>query len=159
VQTYTVHEPHPLAESLDERATRLVFVKEGFAIGAFALPALWLLMNRLWLELVLFLLVSAGLAMAIPALGGSPTMSGWAFFVLNLIFGLEARNVHRSALARKGYDLIGVVSGRDLEEAERRFLSEWLPQTGMGGGVMMQQQSATSSSLPRPAGGLGLAAG
>jgi hypothetical protein len=130
VPTYTVHEPHPVADDLDERATRLVFVKEGFAVGAFAIPAVWLLSNRLWLELILYILLSAGLMMLITLLGGSQTEAGWATFLFNLILGLEARNIHRSTLERKGYEVIGVVTGRDLADAERRFLSEWLPETG-----------------------------
>jgi hypothetical protein len=152
VPTYTVHEPHPVANDLDERATRLVFVKEGFAVGAFALPALWLLSNRLWLELILYILLSVGLMMLITLLGGSQTEAGWATFVFNLILGLEARNIHRSALARRGYEVIGVVTGRDLADAERRFLSEWLPETGWTTAVT----TATPSPFT-PAGGAGMA--
>jgi hypothetical protein len=152
VPTYTVHEPHPVADDLDERATRLVFVKEGFAVGAFAIPALWLLSNRLWLELIFYILLSAALMMLITLLGGSQAAAGWATFVFNLILGLEARNIHRSTLARKGYELIGVVTGRDLADAERRFLSEWLPEAGWTTAVT----TATPSPFT-PAGGAGMA--
>jgi hypothetical protein len=154
VPTYTVHEPHPVAEDIDERATRLVFVKEGFAVLAFAIPALWLLLNRLWLALLLFLVVSVGLAALITYAGGSPTLAAWAMFVLNLIFGFEARNIHRGVLARKGYDVIGVVTGSDLEDAERRFLSEWLPETKAAGGsnnrhpVTSTQTQSQGGSVP-----------
>jgi Protein of unknown function (DUF2628) len=154
VPTYTVHEPHPLADNFDERATRLVFVKEGFAIGAFAVPALWLLSNRLWLELIVYMAVSVGVMALITTIGGSQSAAGWATFVLNLIFGLEARNIHRDALTRKGYELIGVVTGRDLEDAERRFLSEWLPETGWMGAV--SKETATASIR---AGRMGMATG
>ena len=150
--TYTVHEPHPVAEDLDERATRLVFVKEGFAVGAFAVPALWLLLNRLWLELLIYFLVSGGLMALMTTLAGSQA-AGWAAVVLNLILGLEARNIHRSVLARRDYEVVGVVTGRDLADAERRFLSEWLPQAGWAGAV----EGATKAPFI-PAGGLGTAA-
>jgi hypothetical protein len=130
VPTYTVHEPYALSEDIDERATRLVFVKEGFALLAFAAPVIWLLLNRLWLTLILFLIVTAGVVGAVTYAGGNATAAAWASFVLNLIFGFEARNIHRAALSRKGYEVIGVVTGRDLEDAERRFLSEWLPNPG-----------------------------
>lgn len=153
--TYTVHEPHPLADDADERATRLVFVKEGFAIGAFAIPALWLLSNRLWLELILYMLLSAALMMLIPILGGSQAVAGWTTLVLNLILGLEARNIHRYVLARRGYEVIGVVTGNDLADAERRFLSEWLPETGWTKAVT----TAATASAFVPAGGLGVAVG
>ena len=55
-------------------------------------------------------------------------------FFINLACGFEARNLHRSALARRDYELIGVVTGRDLEDAERRFLTEWLPEARKEGG-------------------------
>jgi hypothetical protein len=130
VPTYTVHEPYATSADIDERATRLVFVKEGFALLAFVAPVIWLLVNRLWLTLILFLIVTAGVVGAVTYAGGNPTAAGWASFVLNLIFGFEARNIHRAALSRKGYEVVGVVTGRDLEDAERRFLSEWLQNPG-----------------------------
>jgi Protein of unknown function (DUF2628) len=145
VPTYTVHEPHPVAEDTDERATRLVFIKEGFALLAFVIPAVWLLLNRLWLALVLFIVVSVGLVALITSVGGSPAMAAWASFVLNLIFGFEARNIHRGVLARKGYEVIGVVTGRDLEDAERRFLSEWLPEAKASGGGSRPSTTSTQS--------------
>jgi hypothetical protein len=154
VQTYTVHEPHPVADDLDERATRLVFVKEGFAIGAFAIPALWLLSNRLWLELIGYILLSVGLMALMTALGVSQALAGWATLAVNLILGLEARNLHRSALARKGYELIGVVTGRDLADAERRFLSEWLPTAGWAKPV----ETAGKAPFVPALGGVGMAA-
>ena len=149
--TYTVHEPHPIAEDLDERATRLVFVKEGFSLLAFSIPALWLLLNRLWLVLLLFVIVTTGVVALITYAGGNATMAGWATFVLNLIFGFEARNIRRGVLARKGYKVIGVVTGRDLEEAERRFLSEWLPQAKAGGSAPAPSQAPNGK--PQESGG------
>ncbi len=156
--TYTVHEPHPIAEDIDERATRLVFVKEGFSLLAFAIPVLWLLLNRLWLMVILFLIVTAAVVAGVTYAGGNATAAGWATMVLNLIFGFEARNVHRGVLSRKGYQVVGVVTGRDLEDAERRFLSEWLPEAkaagsrpiaGSGGGAAATQiQSQSSGSVP-----------
>jgi hypothetical protein len=152
VPTYTVHEPHPVAEDIDERAIRLVFIKEGFALLAFALPALWLLLNRLWLALLLFLVVSIGLVALISYAWDNPMAAAWASFVLNLIFGFEARNIHRGVLARKGYQVVGVVTGRDLEDAERRFLSEWLPGAKTATGDN-NRPSATTSTQTQSQGG------
>ena len=125
--TYTVHEPHPVADTLDERATRLIFVKEGFAWLAFLSPFLWLLFNRLWREILIYILVTAGIMVLVHYTGGNNTAAGWTLLLTNLVFGFEARNIYRAALAHKGYAVIGVVTGRDLEDSERRFLSEWLP--------------------------------
>jgi hypothetical protein len=132
--TYTVHEPRPVSGTLDERAMRLKFVKEGFAWLAFLIPALWLLLNRLWLELIAYIALTVGLVALLTYTGANQTAIAWAMFFINLAFGFEARNLHRSTLARRGYALIGVVTGRDLEDAERRFLTEWLPEARKEGG-------------------------
>jgi hypothetical protein len=150
VPTYTVHEPHPVAGDLDERATRLVFVKEGFSFIAFAVPVIWLLYNRLWLALLLFLLATAGVVMLVASAGGGSSAIGWAVAAVNLIFGFEARNVHRNMLARKGYEVIGVVTGRDLEDSERRFLTEWLPQIGSIGAKPAGPAPASSTPTSEP---------
>jgi hypothetical protein len=151
VPTYTVHEPHPIAEDIDERATRLVFIKEGFALFAFVMPVLWLLFNRLWLALILFLVVTVAVVGGVTYAGGNATAAAWASFILNLLFGFEARNIHRGVLSRKGYQLVGVVTGRDLEAAERRFLSEWLPDaqtTRVTAEPPTQTQSQSGGSVP-----------
>jgi hypothetical protein len=145
VPTYTVHEPQPAAEDLDERATRLVFVKEGFAWLAFLAPALWLLFNRLWWELLAFLVVAAAVVGLVSLAGGNATAIGWAAALLNLAFGFEARNVYRGALARQGYALIGVVTARNLEDSERRFLTEWLP---VANAKLGPSTSSPAASMP-----------
>jgi hypothetical protein len=70
-------------------------------------------------------------------------------FLLNLIFGFEARNIRRAMLAARGYDVIGVVTGRDLEDAERRFLSEWLPTVSASDG----KPAAAARTAPQSGGG------
>ena len=62
------------------------------------------------------------------AIGASEQAIFWGGLVINLIFAYEARDLYRGSLERKGYGLIGIVSGRNLEECERRFLQEWLPE-------------------------------
>jgi Protein of unknown function (DUF2628) len=146
--TYTVHEPQPFASDLDERATSLVFVREGFAWLGFLAPVLWLLYNRMWLDLLLFILIVAAVIGLVGVAGGNEAVIGWVMLLINLGFGLEARNVYRAALARSGHALIGVVTGRDLEEAERRFLSEWLPEVQSSAGG-----PATASPTPDSSGG------
>jgi len=43
-----------------------------------------------------------------------------------LLIGLEAGTLRRFALSRRGWRNIGVVSGDDREDAERRFFDAWL---------------------------------
>ena len=128
MQTYTVFEPRVGPEDIEERAGKLVFVKEGLAFWAMIAPAIWLLVNRVWRGLLAYIVLSASLIGALMSIGASEQAIAWGGLVLNLIFAYEARDLYRRALERKGYGLIGVVSGRNLEECERRFLQEWLPE-------------------------------
>jgi hypothetical protein len=128
VQTYTVYERRVAPEDLEERATDLVFVKEGFSFWALIAPALWFLFHGLWRGLFLYLVLSIGLAVALKLLGAPDKVTGWGELILNLIFAFEARDIYRASLERRDYVLKGVVSGRNLEECERRFLLEWIPE-------------------------------
>jgi Protein of unknown function (DUF2628) len=152
--TYTVHEPQPVAEDPDERATRLVFVKEGFAWLAFIAPVLWLLFNRLWRELIAFIIVAAILMGLVKLAGGNTIAIGWTSALINLAFGFEARDLYRAALARQAYALIGVVTGRSLEDSERRFLTEWLP-----GAAGKSAPSPSNRTASMPFMGAGMAHG
>ncbi|NJM35844.1 MAG: DUF2628 domain-containing protein, partial [Rhodomicrobium sp.] len=122
MQTYTVFERRVAPESIEERAAGLVFVKEGFAVWALFAPALWFLFNGLWRGLLLYLALSIGLVFALSSLGASDDVVAWGGLVLNLIFAFEARDIYRASLERRDYVLKGVVSGRSLDECERRFL-------------------------------------
>jgi Protein of unknown function (DUF2628) len=155
--TYTVHEPQPFADDLDERAIRLVFVREGFSWLGFLAPVVWLLYHRLWLDGLLFIVIAAAVVLLVRFAGGNPAAIGWVMLLVNLGFGFEARNVYRAALARKGHALIGVVTGRDLEDAERRFLSEWLPEVKSTAG--RPSPAPASGGGPMPIIGAGMAHG
>lgn len=127
MQTYTVYEKRVASDDMDERATDLVFIREGFVWLALIVPALWFLFHGLWRGLLLYLLLSIGLMVALSELGVSDQIVGLAGFVVNLIFAFEARDIQRASLERRGYALRAVVSGRSLAECERSFIAEWLP--------------------------------
>ena len=50
---------------------------------------------------------------------------------ISLLVGIESGTLRRFALARRGWKNVGVVSGGDLEEAERRFFAAWTRETPM----------------------------
>jgi hypothetical protein len=50
-------------------------------------------------------------------------------FAVLLLFGLEANNLRRWQLRQRGYRMRAVVAGRDREECERKFFTEWLAET------------------------------
>ena len=45
--------------------------------------------------------------------------------LISLLVGIEAGTLRRFTLARRGWKNVGVVSGYDLEDAERRFFAAW----------------------------------
>jgi hypothetical protein len=127
LQTYTIYERYPASENIERRASELVFVKEGFSIFAFLAPLIWLIYNRMWWELgalFAFMIVLEGV---LTLLGVGPEIGAMVSFLINVIFAFEARNLHRYSLERNGYSMVAIASGRNLDEAEHRFFTEWLP--------------------------------
>lgn len=145
MQTYTVHEPSTASATIEDRATRLVFVKEGIALFALFAPVIWLAYNRLWRELLIFLVATFIVVLLVVLAGGNESAVAWATFLINLIFAFEARDIHRRALERKGYMLTGIVTGQNLADSEQRFLREWLPGRRVAG-------NAAGNLLAVPAG-------
>jgi Protein of unknown function (DUF2628) len=147
VQTFTVYEQRVGADTIDERASGLVFVKEGLAFWALVAPAIWLLVHRVWWALLAYLVLSIAVLGGLRAIGADEQAIVWGGLILNLIFAYEARDLYRGSLERKGYALIGVVSGRNLEECERRFLQEWLPEA-RGQRSRLMAMSGAGTPLP-----------
>jgi hypothetical protein len=46
--------------------------------------------------------------------------------LISLLAAVEAASLRRFSLARRGWKNIGIVSGDDLEDAERRFYDSWV---------------------------------
>jgi Protein of unknown function (DUF2628) len=127
VTLYSVYEPRAEAPDLMQRADQLAFVKEGFSWPALLFPPLWLLYHRMWIELVLFILAFAGLGWVLSLGKLGEALLGWVSFALVLLFAIEANDLRRAALERRGYRLSGMAAGRDREAAELTFYRSWLP--------------------------------
>ena len=124
---YTVHEP-PRKEDDDDtlaHSARFVFVRDGFHFWAFLLAPLWMLRHRMWLELIAYLLLIAGITFALQRLGVAESAGFAVGLLLSLLVGMEAPSLRRWKLSRRGFASVGVVVGDDLEEAERRFFDGW----------------------------------
>lgn len=126
MQTYTVHElPEGPADRV-ERAERLVFVKDGFSLMAAVLAPLWMLANRLWLALLIYVVALVGFEVLAWLAGLSQQVAGWIMLAAHLVIGLEADSIRRWSLARGGYRFVGSVTGRSWDDCERRFFETWL---------------------------------
>jgi Protein of unknown function (DUF2628) len=125
---YTVHQPPLGSGATAAEPYRFVFVRDGFSWWAFLLTPLWMLWHRLWLALLIYLLVAAAVDAGLHALGASMVMLVLAGLLISLLAGLEAGTLRRFKLARRHWRNVGVVTGDDLEDAERRFFDAWVRQ-------------------------------
>jgi hypothetical protein len=132
---YTVHAPRAKSDQSAADPERFVFVRDGFHFWAFVLAPLWMLRHRLWLALVIFLAATAAIDLGLYAVGVRGDGMFAVVFILALLVGFEASTLRRSKLARRGWTNLGVVVGRDREDAERRFFDAW----------------TRSQAVPRPA--------
>jgi hypothetical protein len=124
---YTVHEPpNPPADRVD-RAESLVFVKDGFTWSAALLAPVWLLAHRLWWPLIAYLIASGGFELIKRATAIDQNWLGLAVLALNLLVGYEADTLRRWGLQRRGWRMLGAVTGKTAAECERRFYEAWLP--------------------------------
>jgi Protein of unknown function (DUF2628) len=133
MHTYTVHEPHDGPADRFERGEALVFVRDGFSLTAAVLTPFWMIANGLWLALLAYLAVLVGIELAVWLLGIGQQAGSWILVALHLLVGFESDEIRRWTLARRGYDLVGSVSGRNLDECERRFVEAWLQERPYAG--------------------------
>ena len=127
MRTYTIHEePEPLSDRV-ERAERLVFVKDGFSWAAALFAPFWFLLYRLWWPLVAYIAISAAFQIAQRTVSLDARWLGLAGVALGLLIGFEADTLRRWGLERRGWRMIGTVTGVSTVDCERRFFDSWLP--------------------------------
>jgi hypothetical protein len=142
MSVYTVYQP-PLQAADDLSVTdRYVFVRDGFSWWAFLLTPFWMLRHRLWLVLTVYVLVLVVIDAALHALGASTFAIIMVGALISLFVGLEGGTLRRVTLSGRGWRNVGVVSGHDAEEAERRFFDAWVRRTAA--------QRSASPETPTP---------
>ena len=103
-----------------------VFVKEGFSWPALFFAAPWLIYRRMWLVLVAYVAVAVFVGAIDSQVGGD--LPGFFLIIGHLLFAVEANELRRWTLRRRGYRLVDVVEGHGLEEAEIRFFAGRQPE-------------------------------
>jgi hypothetical protein len=144
---FTIHAPQK-ADGAAVDPAELVFVKDGFSWPALFIPPVWLVWHRLWLTLLIWVVAVVVLSI-LSGLAGSDASTA-VMILFAFWFALEANGLRRWTLERRGYVLVGVVEGRTLEDAERRFFAE----AGVDGGAPVTMPSpypATVAPPPSPA--------
>ncbi|MGH6674041.1 MAG: DUF2628 domain-containing protein [Xanthobacteraceae bacterium] len=142
MSVYTVHAPPERFAGQLREAERVVFVRDAFSFWAFVLAPLWMLWHRMWIVLAGYIVVMAALVTPMVLFGVSATAIALVGFFIALFVGLEAGTFRRLTLRFRDWRNVGVVSGDDVEEAERRFFGVWLQRT--------PAKSGTASPPPLP---------
>lgn len=110
-----------------EAMERAVFLKDGFNLYAFLFTGIWLLAKRLWLAFLIFAVLWLCLILGGRLVGINPLAIVLAQALIGVFLGLEGGRLLERKLTRQGWSLAGVVEGRKLEEAERRFFERAHP--------------------------------
>ena len=120
---YAVFEPVVGGRSAAEHVDRFIFLRERFSLAAFLLGPLWMIWRRMWLVLIIYLVATSVIELGLRRLGIPIAARTTVYFLLQLLVALEAANLRRWTLLRRGWRDRGIVFGDDLELAERRFFS------------------------------------
>lgn len=142
---YTVHEPPRRSADDLADAERFVFVRDGFYVWAFLFAPLWMLRHRMWLVLIGYIIVSMSIGILLRPFGVPAGALSLIGLLIGLLVGLEGGTLRRFTLSRRGWKNIGVVSGEDVEDAERRFFDAWL------GRNTIEQGTPSAAPLPTAA--------
>jgi hypothetical protein len=117
--TYLVYD----APGSDPDGARTRFVAQRFSLLAALVPPVFLILNRRWLWLALY--VVAGLALGLASLAIGP-FANTLMLAMSAILGLEAPRLIGTGLTRRGYVESGLVVAASQDEAERRYFADRL---------------------------------
>jgi hypothetical protein len=153
VTLYSVYEPPGEARDPEERAEALVFVRHGFSWPALLVPGLWLLYQRMWLELVAFVALFALLGWVFdPSDDQGQTLFGCLSVALIVLFAFEANDLRGAALERQGYTQMGTAIGAGRDAAELSFLQTWLPRQERARERQAPPERPGNAGIPAPKG-------
>ena len=125
-RTYTIHIPADGAPRTVRGADSMRFVKDGFTWTAFVVPALWMFVHRMWLPLLGYLVIAVSLDAVVAVFDAREEYALAVALLLNSLIGLEAGQMRRWSLRRRGWQMVGVVTGPDRMECERKAFELWL---------------------------------
>ena len=103
------------------RSDDFKLIREGHSTFALLAPPIWLVVNRLWLELLAYV----GL-MVLFVLIAYQLQNGFAFLLTGLpglFLWLEGNQLVRAKIERNGWQLSSVVEAGDFESAEAKHLA------------------------------------
>jgi hypothetical protein len=116
-----------------EDAERVVFLREKFSWPALLFGPFWLIWHGLWLGLLLWAVLAFAIAVGVAALDLRENLILAAYAIPSLLIAIDATELRRRKLLRKGLRDAGVVVAEDAEIAERRFFEAWAAQPAPAG--------------------------
>ena len=141
---YTVHAP--LTNGADFTATdKFTFVRDGFHFWAAVAGVVWLAWHRLWLALIGWIVLLAGIDGGLAALDVGRGTIFAVDLLLALLLGFEAASLRRWTLSRRKWRQLDIVVADDEETAERRFFDRW---TAKQRGLLNDQRSVDRGGPP-----------
>lgn len=143
---YTVHAPVAGGTEVRNAADRFLFVRDGFHFWAFVLGPLWLAWHRLWLALLGYVGVMAGVEFALSRLHAGAGTHFTVMLLIALLMGFEAASLRRWTVSRRNWRQLDVVVADDEETAERRFFDRWASRKRHAG----DDQRAVDRGAPPP---------
>lgn len=133
MKTYTVHYPPESGVSMTGLARDAILVKDGFSWPAFLVPFIWLLYNRMWIVLVIYVAAEIALAAIAAGLHLPDGLTMVMSLALSAIIGFQGNDFHRWSLERRRYKQQSIVAGGNLSEAEHRFFANAEHHLGQAG--------------------------
>jgi Protein of unknown function (DUF2628) len=100
-------------------------VRDGFHFWAFLLGPLWLVWHRLWLALLGYVAIMAGVEIVLSQLRTGAGTRFIAMFLIALLMGFEAASLQRWTRSRRKWRQLDIVVADDTETAERRLFDRW----------------------------------
>lgn len=119
------------------------FLSDGKSFFALILPPLFLLVNRLWFALGMYVLGVAALGLAGMVTG--PVASFLISILPGIYLFIDGRQLVRGRLERAGWREVTVVSGENVAEAEQRYFA-----TGVASTTNLPIPRSDLSPLARP---------
>ena len=102
-------------------ADRVVLVREGFSIWALLLNAFWLIGQRMWAVLAIYIVLMVAVMHVAQTLQVSEPASVLLQFFLQLLLAFHAYDLKGWTLKRRGYRLAGILTGLSETHATRRY--------------------------------------
>ncbi len=123
---YSVH----MNPDHDDPYEKAVFVKEGFNILALIFSGLWLLYQRIWISGLIIIILMGIIVSLEDFIGLSVVSIAVLRLGIQLMVGLQANDLLRSHLDKKGYIQTDMVAAGSLLEAQQRYFDRKMTASG-----------------------------